>query len=481
MIFVGLTLVGLIGMTGCSSGDAGQGDGLDAGVEGEWLDSSLPEGDAVSRGSELECMRAVGGEGTNELHQMIVDADGNAIVAGRFQGTIDFGRGPHRSNGGFDLFVAMFDASCEVAWAVTAGGPGADLARDPSIGPDGHILITGHISDWVELAGRTLDAGDDRALLLAKISPQGRVVWAHHEAGQGAISGSYATHDADGNILAVAELRGDSDFVGGKTVERSTVDRNLIAFSSGGERLWETRWYGEGANFVTGVEVGDDGRIFAVGEFRGGLDFGDGERTSRGGADLFVAAVRPGGELDWVQTFGGPGDDFAASMTLGDKGDIIVAGGFSDAIDMGDYKLRSNGYLDGLLARLTPDGQVRWARGFGGEGYDRNFFVTRGARGQIVTAARFQERVEWAGRAFESGGVDDVVASVVSEDGAQVRWARQFGNEMQDVWYQLGSPDDGSLVISGGYRGSLELYGESLVERDAETFYVVRVGAGSDG
>lgn len=62
-----------------------------------------------------------------------------------------------------------------------------------------------------------------------------------------------------------------------------------------------------------------------------------------------------------------------------------------------------------------------------------------------------------------------------------MRWARQFGNDMQDVWYQLGALSDGTLAISGGYQGRMELYGEALPERDHETFYVVRVGADSDG
>ncbi len=471
--------VALLLAWGCSSASEPRAGLEDAGADSASGDASMPQSDAgTARGSsaQLQCAQAVGGSGTNELHQMEVDADGNAIVAGRFEGTIDFGRGVHRSNGGFDLFVAKFDADCRVQWALTAGGEGADLARDPTIGPDGHILITGHISDTVTLGGRTLHAGDDRALLLAKISPQGRVVWVHHEPAQGFISGSYAAHDAHGNIIAVAELRGNTSLVGGKTVERSTVDRNLIAFSPAGEKLWETNWYGEGANFVTGIGVASDGRIFAAGEFRGALDFGEGPMEAIGGSDIFVAALTPQGELEWVETFGSLGDDFAASLALADNDDLVIAGGYTDAVNLGVYKLRSAGELDGFLARLTPDGDVQWARSFGGEGYDRNFYVSVDRRGQIMTAARFQQRVEWAGQTFESRGVDDVVTSVVSDDGEAVRWTRQFGNEMSDVWYQVGAPQqEGTLIVTGGYQGRLELFDDALAERSEETFYVARV------
>lgn len=445
-----------LGLSGCSGGDQ-------------------PLGEPAGSTSRLQCVRAVTGTGSNELHQLELDAQGHAVVAGRFSGTIDFGDGPRHSNGGYDLFVAKFDDACRVQWALTAGGPGADLARDPTIGPDGDILITGHISGKVRLGGRTLDAGDDRALLLAKISSDGWVRWAHHEPNRGVISGSYVTHDAHGNIVAVAELRGDTGFGGGKVSERSTVDRNLIAFSAVGERLWETQWYGEGAHFVVGVEAADDGYLVVAGEFRGELDFGDGPRVSAGGADIFVAAVDARGELAWVETFGGAGDDFATSLALTPSGDIALAGGFSERVDWGEQSLTSSGLVDAFVARLDPTGQPRWARRLGGPGQDRAVFVTVGAKERIVAAARFEETIRLGGHALHSDGVADIVANIWSHDGRSLEWSEQFGNALHDVWYQLGETRDQSLVIAGGYEGRLDVLGRPLAVSEGETFFVARV------
>ena len=48
-----------------------------------------------------------------------VDGEGDVLVTGFFEGTVDSGGGPLTSAGGSDIFFAKYDAAGEHLWSVT--------------------------------------------------------------------------------------------------------------------------------------------------------------------------------------------------------------------------------------------------------------------------------------------------------------------------------------------------------------------------
>jgi hypothetical protein len=68
---------------------------------------------------------------------MAVDGSGNVIIAGTFQGSLDFGGGPVNSVGGQDFYLAKYASDGRFLWAKDIGGPNNEynyhgLALDPS-------------------------------------------------------------------------------------------------------------------------------------------------------------------------------------------------------------------------------------------------------------------------------------------------------------------------------------------------------------
>ncbi|MFY0537506.1 hypothetical protein [Nannocystis pusilla] len=63
-------------------------------------------------------------------------ADGGVLLAGWFQGSIDFGTGPLiASDADADYFAARYDEGGELAWAGVHGGPGVDSGCGVAAGP----------------------------------------------------------------------------------------------------------------------------------------------------------------------------------------------------------------------------------------------------------------------------------------------------------------------------------------------------------
>src|SRR5207245_1933859 len=79
--------------------------------------------------AQLTWNRQFGGAGVfDAAHAMAVatDPSGNVVVAGSFEGTVNFGTGPMTSSGFKDVFVAKYSAAGVPLWAKAYGEPNDD-------------------------------------------------------------------------------------------------------------------------------------------------------------------------------------------------------------------------------------------------------------------------------------------------------------------------------------------------------------------
>jgi hypothetical protein len=89
--------------------------------------------------------RSFGGERVDVANDVAVDAAGNAIVTGWFEGAVDFGKGIFKSNGlnNKDVFVLKLDAKGATSWVSTFGDKDHDQGRAVAVDSKGDILVSG--------------------------------------------------------------------------------------------------------------------------------------------------------------------------------------------------------------------------------------------------------------------------------------------------------------------------------------------------
>jgi len=87
--------------------------------------------------------------------------------------------------------------------------------------------------------------------------------------------------------------------------------------------------------------------------------------------DIFVAKYSPAGDLDWVQSMGGPGYDTLAKMVMDNSGNLYVTGWFSATATFGATQLTSQGSTDAYVAKLDSSGNILWATSLGGPETDQ--------------------------------------------------------------------------------------------------------------
>ena len=106
-------------------------------------------------------------------------SDGGAFLAGVFRSTATFGLTNLTAAGDNDAFLARYDDSGEVLWALRIGGSTNDAAYSVAAGPDDSAYVVGYFVGAVSIGGEMLSSrsinGTDA--FLAKYAADGTPVF----------------------------------------------------------------------------------------------------------------------------------------------------------------------------------------------------------------------------------------------------------------------------------------------------------------
>jgi len=108
--------------------------------------------------------------------RLAADAAGNVVGAGAFGGTEDFGTGPVTA-AAMDVFVVSLDGDGHHRWSETFGGPGSDWGSDVALDAAGNVLVTGRFQGTVNFGAGTLVSAGGDDIFVAKLSRSGQTLW----------------------------------------------------------------------------------------------------------------------------------------------------------------------------------------------------------------------------------------------------------------------------------------------------------------
>src|SRR6202035_5225055 len=87
---------------------------------------------------------------------------------------------------------------------------------------------------------------------------------------------------------------------------------------------------------ATNFRLGADGSMLAAVVYSGTIDFGGGPLTSSGTSSLAVGRFDGNGNLPWAKNFGGAGASFKlGSVGANATGDMILTSGYTGSVNLG--------------------------------------------------------------------------------------------------------------------------------------------------
>ena len=207
--------------------------------------------------------------------------------------------------------------------------------------------------------------------------------------------------------------------------------------------------------------------IYITGIFFGTTDFDPGpgvsELVSNGNEDIFVCKYDRFGNFIWARSFGGPTNEFCNSIKLDKAGNIYFNGYFENVADFdpgtGVYNLTSAGATDIFICKLTPFGNLVWAKAAGGPLADVAFSLGLDEQNNVYSTGFFWSTVDFdPGSAvfnLTSPALGDGFLLKLSANGDFIKAGRMGGNSrVRSISLKLDKT--GHIYVSGQFDGQAD-------------------------
>ncbi|MGB2868664.1 MAG: T9SS type A sorting domain-containing protein [Bacteroidota bacterium] len=353
----------------------------------------------------------IGNTNAENVTGIALDAGGNVLITGTFQGIVDFDPSGGTTNltsaGNTDVFIAKYNSSGALVWAGKVGGSGADVSYGIAVDASSNVFITGYFNSTADFdpgAGTSnLVSNGGTDIFLAKYSSTGSLTWAENIGGTSNELARAIAVDAGGNVYITGEYRSTVDFDPGAGTQNRTAaaggDIFVAEYTSGGAYVLAIGMGGTSIDAGYGIGVDGVGLITVTGRFQGTADFdptaGTTNLTSSGGFDIFLAQYDNTGALQFAYGFGQTTDDYALGLAVdGNGGDIYVIGKFEGTVDFnplaGTTNLTSAGLEDVFFARYDASGSLMFAKNVAGPGSELGNAIAFDGSGNVYITGSYQ-------------------------------------------------------------------------------------------
>lgn len=309
--------------------------------------------------------RSAGGQWHDNARGIACDGLGGAYVLGTFLSSeIVFDTVSLTNTGNVDLFLARYDANGSVQWARNARGTGQENAWSLVVDSDDRVYIAGsYQSPTLEFDAHVLtNTSDNFDLYVAKFDPSGRVLWALSATGQEWDEATALAIDREDNIFLAGHyssdtLSFDTTHLVLSNNEQSNIDMFLVKFDQDGCVGWATGSSGAAWVYPQSASVWNMDRIAITGSFTGN-NFGDTEQfgiwpiTTHGSYDILLVTYDVDGSPLSAENYGGTDMDFGQAVCRNKEGDLFLGAFFSsDTLSMGSTTLYNDHFNKMLIAK----------------------------------------------------------------------------------------------------------------------------------
>lgn len=357
-----------------------------------------------------------GGSAIDRGYGVAADERGNVYATGHYQSAdAEFSGIRLALSGGYDVFVAKYDPDGKLLWIRAAGGEGYDFGHGIAIDPQGNAVVTGAVFGNAAFGDVKIENPPGGHLFVAKYDPAGKLLWVRTSTGKATGSGHGVAIDAEGNIYVGGPSAGLGAFGRHELKTPKGGDALVAKLSPEGEVLWVAQAHGEPSCHAHEITCDARGRVWVAGMFKGRATFG-GETFSTTGekdSDAFLAHWDSAGKLQWVRVGQGPATDYGLGVATDGGGNSFLAGEFTETFKLGGASLASRGATDIYVAAFDPTGALRWITQAGGDKNDNAYSMVHDGRGGLILGGSFGGTAHFGAQdAVSRGGNDLYVAKL---------------------------------------------------------------------
>ncbi len=294
--------------------------------------------------------------------------------------------------------------------------------------------------------------------------------WSNMYSGTLMVKPASTAVDDDGNVYATGTYRGNVNFSPGvpgfsESSTGGTDDIFVTKHAQDGSLLWVVSLGSFADDGGSDIAINANGEIIVSGYFRTTISYtaisGTGSISSQGSEDAFVLRLTSDGQIIDMQSFGGPANVVATSVTADSDGNVYIAGWFLGDSDFNpgssQHILSSAGMRDVFVLKLDDNGDFVWAQHYGGPENDSPTEIVH-AQNSLFLSGTFRNTADFSGGLgtgiLNSQGLDDAFLLKISDDG-DFDWVNAAHDAQSCTIRGLAVQSNGNVRVVGDFDSEL--------------------------
>lgn len=327
-----------------------------------------------------------GGAGSDRATAVACDGSGNIYITGYYYGSAQFGSFTLNSvNNTQDIFIAKLNSSGTFLWAKSAGG---NLGEEPyaiDVDAQGNVIITGEFQGTATFGTQALTSMVNNSgapsfdIFIAKYDNAGNFLWVRQGSAQYDDRGLDVGTDANGNIFVCGQF---SDTVMFNQIHNNQIMNAIfiIKYSPSGQELWFVK-AGASSSIAYGLAVDNNNDIYITGDYTGNLIFYGTPNNFLFGSfsnRIFLVKYNNNGTYLWGKEDASNSYVSSKDVALNANQEPCIYGEFDCRMDEysimagGTGMFNSVGFHDLFITQYDKNGNRLWGRNFGGAYNDKS-------------------------------------------------------------------------------------------------------------
>ncbi len=386
----------------------------------------------------------LGASSDDQISSVVTDRQGNAYLAGTFCHDRQLGTPVRPFAGKCDILVAKLAPNGELVWHTFLGGAGFErglaIARDAA----GNLYIAGVAYDSWGNPRRPFtpsNVGDPDAVI-AKLGPDGNLIWLTFLGSEESDSATAVLPDARGSVYVLGGSRGPW----GSPLRPHTEARDgfVAKLDANGNLVWNTFLGGRDVDWATGLALAPDGDLYVAG--LGTQPWWSNPLQSSPnaqGGGPYLARLSPDGALRWAHA---AGQGVPYVLAIDRQGDLYLTGQSWES--WGNPLRPHSGDSDIFVARLSPNAELRWNTFLGSPASDEAAALALTAQQQIILVGTSAATWGTPRREFSGTAERDAVVVALNADG-ELAWHTFLGSSDWDGGLGVATRVDGTVLVAG--------------------------------
>ncbi len=427
-------------------------------------------------------------DGSARSPKHVVDADGNAYVAGQFTGTASLGTTLNPTGGGgTNAFIAKLARGADWMWATNVPLSVGGSLRINALALDvsRNVYVAGEFSGTATFGSNVLNSAGGNDIFVAKLHFAGtNWLWAKSVGNTTADAANALAVGPSGDLYVAGHFSRTNTFGPSILVSSNTTPDIFVAqIDPNGNWLWASAARSAGTNTARALAVDASGNIYVAGEFGQTAVFGATALTSIGGQDLFVGKLDASGNWLLARRGGGTsGHDVATALAIDAANQLYLLGQITGTADYAgtENNLNLGGGANLFVAKLNPSINVLWyAQGGAGFAESIAWDRPRGTNrsGTVYITGDFPFATTFGATSLNTSGNSDVFLAQLGDDSPTWKWARKIGSTGNESRGSITVDATGSVVVSGSYQNTIEVGHVLLSSANPQDIFLARLDA----